>query len=181
MAPGRPCEAWDRSDVEIAGAWLSRWLCLRPRKEVTRPARHRGGWPTGNLMEMDEAAVTQQPVPGRPAADAAIRRLLWIPAGSPKLDADGTSRIFSTSMALSGMRCMFTYVFMPILTPALGAVVGPVIGIPLAVVALVFDVRGIRTFWRVDHPQRWLMTVLYLVVMGWLAYLLIRDIVEVLA
>jgi multisubunit Na+/H+ antiporter MnhB subunit len=130
-------------------------------------------------MAMDEAAVTQPPVPGRPAADAAIRRLLWIPAGSPKLDADDTSRIFSTSMALSGMRCMFTYMLMPILAPALGAVVGPAIGIPLALVALVFDVRGIRTFWRVDHPQRWLMTVLYLVVMGWLAYLVIRDIAQV--
>jgi len=75
---------------------------------------------------------------------------------------------------------MFTYMFMPILTPALGAVVGPAIGIPLALVALVFDVRGIRTFWRVDHPQRWLMTLVYLVVMGWLGYLLIRDIAQVL-
>jgi len=52
---------------------------------------------------------------------------------------------------------------------------------PLAVLAVVFDVRGIRTFWRVDHPQRWLMTVLYLVVMGWLAHLLVRDIAQVLA
>jgi hypothetical protein len=49
------------------------------------------------------------------------------------------------------------------------------------VLAVVFDVRGIRTFWRVDHPQRWLMTVLYLVVMGWLAHLLVRDIAQVLA
>ena len=57
---------------------------------------------------------------------------------------------------------MFTYVFMPILTPALGVVVGPVIGIPLAVVALVFDVRGIRPSGGSTTP-RWLMTVLYLV------------------
>jgi hypothetical protein len=132
-------------------------------------------------MAMDDAAVTQQPVPGRSAAEAAIRRFLWISAGSPKLGADDTSGIFTASMALSGMRCMFTYMFIPILTPALGAVVGPVMGIPLAVVALVFDVRAIRTFWRVDHPQRWSMTLVYLVVMSWLAYLLIRDIAHVLA
>jgi len=131
-------------------------------------------------MAMDETAVTPQPAPGRPAADAGMRRLLRIPAGSADLDADETSGIFSVSIALSGLRCMFTYVFMPVLTPALGAVVGPVIGIPLAVVALAFDVKGIRTFWRVDHPQRWLMTVVYLVVMGWLAYLLVRDIAQVL-
>ena len=110
-----------------------------------------------------------------------MRRLLRIPAGSAILYKDDTYRMFSTSMALSGMRCMFTYMFLPILTPALGAMVGPVIGIPLAVLAVVFDVRGIRTFWRVDHPQRWLMTVLYLVVMGWLAHLLVRDIAQVLA
>jgi hypothetical protein len=131
-------------------------------------------------MAMDEAAVTQQSVPGRPAADAAMRQLLRIPAGAAQLDADDTTRIFNASMLLSGLRCMFTYMFMPILTPALGAVVGPAIGIPLALVALVFDVRGIRTFWRVDHPQRWLMTLVYLVVMGWLGYLLIRDIAQVL-
>ncbi|MGD1053992.1 MAG: hypothetical protein ABR950_09220 [Candidatus Dormibacteria bacterium] len=131
-------------------------------------------------MEMDEVALTQQPVPGRPAADAAMRRLLRIPAGSSQLDAEDTTRIFNASMMLSGIRCMFTYMFMPILTPALGAVVGPAIGIPLALVALVFDVRGIRTFWRVDHPQRWLMTLVYLVVMGWLGYLLARDLGQVI-
>ena len=31
---------------------------------------------------------------------------------------------------------MFTYVFMPISTPALGVAAGPVIGIPLAVLAI---------------------------------------------
>ena len=76
---------------------------------------------------------------------------------------------------------MFTYMFLPIVTPALGAVVGPVIGIPLALVALVFDVKGIRTFWWVDHPQRWLMTLVYVIVMGWIVYLLGRDIAQVFA
>jgi hypothetical protein len=135
-----------------------------------------GGRPIGNLMVMDEAAISDRSAPGRPAPDAAMRRLLRIPAGSSQLDADATSRIFTSSMMLSGLRCMFTYMFVPILAPALGAVVGPAVGIPLALVALVFDVRGIRTFWRVDHPQRWSMTLLYLVVMAWLGYLLIRDI-----
>jgi multisubunit Na+/H+ antiporter MnhB subunit len=129
---------------------------------------------------MDEAAVTHQPAPGHPAADAAMRRLLRIPAGSAILYKDDTYRMFSTSMALSGMRCMFTYMFLPILTPALGEVVGPVIGVPLAAVALVFDVRAIRSFWRVDHPQRWLMTVLYLVVICFVTYLLVRDLTHVI-
>ncbi len=130
---------------------------------------------------MDKAVTTQQPVPGRPAADAVMRQLLRIPARAPQLDADVTTRIFNSSMLLSGIRCMFTYMFLPIVTPALGAVVGPVIGIPLALVALVFDVKGIRTFWWVDHPQRWLMTLVYVIVMGWIVYLLGRDIAQVFA
>jgi hypothetical protein len=75
---------------------------------------------------------------------------------------------------------MFTYMLMPILTPALGAMVGPVRDPPRRVGRCI-RCQGIRTFWRVDHPQRWLMTVLYLVVMGWLAHLLVRDIAQVLA
>jgi hypothetical protein len=47
-------------------------------------------------------------------------------------------------------------------------------------VALVFDVRAIRSFWRVDHPQRWLMTVLYLVVICFVTYLLVRDLTHVI-
>ncbi|MHB8332143.1 MAG: hypothetical protein ACYDEA_08100 [Candidatus Dormibacteria bacterium] len=119
---------------------------------------------------MDEATITPQP-----ATEAVMRRLLCLPACPTKLDTDDTSRMFGASMALTGLRCIFTYMFLPILTPALGAVVGPVIGVPLSAVAIVFDIRGIRSFWRADHPQRWLMTVLYLVVMGFVTYLLVRD------
>ncbi len=124
---------------------------------------------------MDEATIPQQP-----AAEAVVRRLLCIPACPAKPDNDDTSRMFTASMALTGLRCIFTYMFLPILTPALGAVVGPVIGVPLSAVAIVFDVRGIRSFWPADHPQRWLMTVLYLVVMGFVTYLLVRDLAQVI-
>ena len=88
--------------------------------------------------------------------------------------------MFTTSMALTGLRCVFTYMFLPILTPALGTVVGPVIGVPLSALAFVFDIRAIRSFWRVNHPQRWLMTVLYLVVAGFVTYLLVSDLAKVI-
>ncbi len=81
-------------------------------------------------------------------------------------------------MVISGLRCLLSYLVLPILTPALGAAagVGPIIGIPIAVVALVFDVRGIRRFWLADHRWRWPITVVYLAVMGLVASLLATDI-----
>lgn len=129
---------------------------------------------------MDDAAINQDPAPSYPAAEVAVRRILCLSPGCARPAADDTSRMFTTSMALTGLRCIFTYMLLPVLTPALGTVVGPVIGVPLSLLALVFDVRAIRSFWRVNHPQRWLMTVLYLVVAGFVTYLLVSDLAKVI-
>ena len=115
-----------------------------------------------------------------PTAEAAVRRILCIPQGATRPTESETSRVFTVSMAMTGVRCVFTYGIVPVMTPALGAVAAPWIGIPLSLLALVFDVRGIRTFWRAYHPQRWLMTVLYLVVMGFVTYLLVRDLIHLI-
>jgi hypothetical protein len=116
--------------------------------------------------------------PGRPAAEILIRRVLLVPEGGPSVGEDSAHRIFSTSILLSALRCLLSYVILPVLTPALGAAagVGPVIGMPIAVVALVFDVRGIRRFWLADHPWRWAISALYLVVMILVGGLLVGDI-----
>jgi len=129
-------------------------------------------------MEQVVTPAQRPPAPKRAPADLAMRRLLCIPSGPPTVGEDATHRIFSTSMVLSGLRCLLGYVVLPILTPALGAAagVGPIIGIPIAVVALVFDVRGIRRFWLADHQWRWPITVIYLMVMGLVASLLAGDI-----
>ena len=109
-----------------------------------------------------------------------MRRLLHVPAGPPRVSEDSAHRIFSASIVLSAFRCLLSYVFLPIITPILGATagVGPILGIPIAVVALVFDVRGIRRFWLVDHRYRWAITALYVAVMGMVSYLLVHDIVH---
>lgn len=89
-------------------------------------------------------------------------------------------RLFNVSIALSGLRCLLGYVVLPIVTPALGAAarVGPVIGIPVAVVALVFDVKAVRRFWIADHRWRWGISAIYVVVMSMVLALLIGDIVH---
>jgi hypothetical protein len=119
-------------------------------------------------------------VVNRPPADVVMRRLLHVPTGPPKVSEDSAHRLFSASILLSAFRCLLGYVFLPIITPILGATagVGPILGIPIAVVALVFDVRGIRRFWLVDHRHRWAITALYLAVMGMVTYLLIRDVLR---
>jgi len=109
-----------------------------------------------------------------------MRRLLCIPDGSSKVSEDSVHRMFSASIALSGLRCMLSYVVLPVIAPLVGATagVGPILGIPIGVVALVFDVRGIRRFWLADHRWRWRMTVLYLVVMVMVASLVVADFVN---
>jgi hypothetical protein len=129
---------------------------------------------------MDEPVLSGSAGATPPAAEAAVRRILCIPQGAARPTEAETSRIFTVSMAMTGVRCVFTYGIVPVMTPALGAVAAPWIGIPLSLLALVFDVRGIRSFWRAYHPQRWLMTVLYLVVMGFVTYLLVRDLMHLI-
>jgi hypothetical protein len=120
--------------------------------------------------------VTAVQTPGR--ADVVVRRLLFIPDDSGRVSDADAQRLFSTSIFISALRCLLTYVAFPVITPLVGAVAGvaPVIGIPIAVVALVFDVLGIRRFFRAGHRMRWPITVIYLAIMGMVSYLLAGDI-----
>ncbi len=112
--------------------------------------------------------------------DAAVRRLLGVPDGPPAMREEAVHRMFNTSMALSGLRCVLSYLVFPFLLPALGFAtgVGAIIGIPIAVVALVFDVIGMRRFWLANHPWRWAMTGIYAAVMVMVFSLLVADIVH---
>jgi hypothetical protein len=109
-----------------------------------------------------------------------MRRLLWVPATRAPMTDGAVYRTFSTSMTISALRCLLTYVLLPVVSPALGLAtgVGPLIGIPVALVALVFDVLGIRRFWLADHRYRRPMTAVYLAVMAMVTSLLVLDIIH---
>jgi hypothetical protein len=113
-------------------------------------------------------------------ADLAMRRLLRIPEGPPSADEASAHRIFSASILLSGLRCLLGYVVLPILSPVLGvaAGAGPEIGLPVGLIALVFDVLGIRRFWLANHRWRWPITALYSVVIVLVTTLVVADIVH---
>lgn len=84
-------------------------------------------------------------------------------------------------MVLSGLRCLMSYVVVPVLLPVFGLAVSaaPLIGAPIALLALVFDVRGIRRFWLSGSPRRWTMTWIYLAVMALVIFLLIHDLIGI--
>lgn len=111
----------------------------------------------------------------RGPADRFARWLLRI--GEPATGHD-VHNLFSSSIALSATRCLLSYIVFPVLAPWVGAVplIGPAIGLPVGAVALVFDVRAIRRFFKADHRWRWVATALYLVVMAMVATLMWRDI-----
>jgi len=119
--------------------------------------------------------------PKRTRADFVVCRLLCVPT-EQKVGEDEVYSLFSGSILLSALRCLLTYVFLPILTPVLGiaAGVGPVIGIPLSIVALYFDVRGMRRFWLANHRWRWYISGIYLAVMVLVAMLLVFDVLQLL-
>jgi hypothetical protein len=125
---------------------------------------------------MTSAVVTAGTL-ARPRAERIVRRCLFVGEARPKSSADA-QRLFSLAMVISGTRCLLSYIVLPFLAPALGAATGvePYLGIPISIIALVFDVRGMRRFWIADHRYRWSMTLIYLAVMGLVTALLVTDI-----
>jgi hypothetical protein len=79
--------------------------------------------------------------PSRSRADLAMRRLLRVPDGRAVLDESDTHRIFSASIFLSALRCLLSYIILPVVLPAIGVArgVGPAIGIPVGLLALTFS------------------------------------------
>ena len=113
----------------------------------------------------------------RPAADVAMRRLLRIPDGRTATEG-AAQRAFSTSVLVSAVRCVLTYLVLPFVAPALGLAtgVGPAIGIPIGAVAIACNVMTIRRFWAADHRWRWAYTALAVTVIALLLVLMARDV-----
>ena len=131
---------------------------------------------------MTDAAVAPggPAAPVRTGADATMCRLLRVPVCPDPERVAQAQRLFSGSILLSALRCLLSYVLLPVLSPLLGvaASVGPAVGLPIGVVALYFDVRGIRRFWLARHRRRWEITGVYLVVMALVVTLVAGDVVH---
>lgn len=114
-------------------------------------------------------------------ADLLMRRILRIedpPENRPEAE---TYRHFRRSMTISAIRCTLTYVIFPFVLPFLSFMkgVGPIVGVLVGSVALVFDTLTIRRFFEVNHKYRWYFSTVAFAVMGLLVVLLVQDLAAV--
>lgn len=91
--------------------------------------------------------------------DTFMRRLLRLPTGTdPSATAE---KAFGTSILISTVRCLLTYVVLPLLKPVvdLSGGVGPILGLTIGAVSATAIVYSMRRFWRANHRLRWAYTV----------------------
>lgn len=110
------------------------------------------------------------------AADRLMRRLLGI-TGTDVRSGEGAHHAFRVSVVISAIRCIVTYVVIPVLIPVLslaGWVAAPV-GMALCAVAAVNGALSVRRFWRADHRHRWTYTAFIGVVFAILTISMITE------
>ncbi len=105
-----------------------------------------------------------------------MRKLLGVTA-LDQGSGEGAHRAFRTSVVISGIRCLITYLVIPVVVPllALGGWVAAPIGIALCIFAVVNGIVSLKRFWRSDHPKRWMYTMFMAVVFVILAVALVAD------
>jgi hypothetical protein len=104
-------------------------------------------------------SVTTAPDDASPV-DAFMCRLLRIPTGTdPDRKAE---KVFGTSILISTVRCLLTYVLLPLLKPAIDLTggVGPILGLVIGAVSATAIVYSMRRFWAANHRMRWAYTVI---------------------
>ena len=91
--------------------------------------------------------------------DRFMRRLLGVRTVTTGSSA-GAHRAFRVSVVFSGIRCLITYLVIPIAVPLLsfaGVLAAP-IGIVLCIIAVVNGIHSVRRFWISEHRMKWLYT-----------------------
>jgi hypothetical protein len=85
-----------------------------------------------------------------------MRSVLRIPDDGPRGSIMGAQNALSGSIAISGIRCIITYIAIPLMGPILGlGGVGPTLGLALGALSMVFIVISTRRFFAADHKWRW--------------------------
>ena len=116
----------------------------------------------------------------RPPADRFMRALLRVDRVENATAADARKAL-QTSVMVSAVRCLLTYIVLPFVLPFLGlaAGVGPLIGAVIGIIAAVCIVSSMRRFWRVDHRARWGYTAFGTLMLVFLVAMSVRDIIRV--
>ena len=109
-----------------------------------------------------------------------MRRVLRLPPDGPRPSKADAQQAFSRSVWISAARCLLTYILLPFVAPVLGIAgdVGPGVGIPIGLVAIVSNVLTIRRFHAAEHRMRWAYTAIAVCVIIGLVILMGRDVAE---
>lgn len=114
-------------------------------------------------MSTTEAPTSVAAVPAAekpvPAADRFMRRILRV-SGVDKKQAAGAHRAFRNSILITAVRCLITYLAVPLLVPvsAFAGWIAAPISIALCLFAFVNGVISVRRFWISNHRHRWMYT-----------------------
>ena len=130
---------------------------------------------TPTAPDASPAPPSSEAVSARPrsTADRLARKILLVEGAAPKSLMPMTG-----SLALSAIRCILSYVLIPILLPVVGWL-GPVatpLSLALTVLALGLAVRSLRRVWLADWSGRWGYTVFAGIVIAVLSVLVVLDV-----
>lgn len=87
-----------------------------------------------------------------------MRAFLRLPVDVPSTSVFGAEDAFGKSIAISAIRCTFTYLLLPLLAPILNltnSITAPIIGIVLGLVSMTAISFSMRRFFASDHKWRW--------------------------
>jgi hypothetical protein len=108
---------------------------------------------------MTQPVATSAPLtaPPRSEADRRMRRLLRLPEDAPRGSILSAQNAFSKSIAISAVRCLLTYVLIPLVGLGAGVSgrVAPALGLVLGVVSMTAIVFAMRRLFAADHKWRW--------------------------
>ncbi|WP_240739997.1 hypothetical protein [Leucobacter triazinivorans] len=115
-------------------------------------------------------------------ADVAMRRVLRVSVVDRGTEL-AAHRSFRRSLVLSGVRCVVSYVLIPLLVPVISffGVVATPISLLLCVFAAVNGVASVRRFWRADHRLKWMYTMFIGIVFVVLTVAVTGDIAKLAA
>jgi hypothetical protein len=115
-------------------------------------------------------------------ADRVAHKIFRIDTNKVKPSRRAAESALQRSMLISALRCTLTYVIFPFVFPALGLVssIGPWIGLPIGVIALVCDVMAMRRFFAAGHRYRWPFAIIVTGIMCLVSVLVVQDIIALL-
>lgn len=127
-----------------------------------------------------ERQATPRSSNARSSNDVRMRRLLRIEPDAPKVSLLDANSAFSRSVLVSAIRCLTTYVALPLLAPVIGlsGAAGPLLTIVLSVVSVTAIIISARRFFGSDHPWRWVHAALGAAIILLLAVSVVLDVLN---